>query len=261
MERMNPEYVTRYYRLLHVAKDLSYFNTVVKDSDLAIGIDAQSCTDSLMVSCYKQLQKLRSELEAYILLHPRFNSSLVPLELLPDAPAIAQQMAKAAFIAQVGPMAAVAGAFAQTIGEKARKRAREVIVENGGDIYMDCSQDRIISIFAGKSKFSNRIGIRIKASQNPIGVCTSSGTVGPSLSFGTADAVVVKGMPVALADAVATGAGNLVKTEADLVKAIDYARNIDGISGIIIIKDDKMAAWGEMEILPIKEGKENESGK
>ncbi|HZK01575.1 MAG TPA: UPF0280 family protein [Anaerovoracaceae bacterium] len=261
MERTNAEYVTRYYRLWHEAKDLSYFNTVVKDSDLAIGVDIVNCTDSLMAFCHRQLQELRNELEEYIRLHPEFNSSLIPLELLPNAPPIAQQMAQAAVIAQVGPMAAVAGAFAQAIGEKISAQVKDVIVENGGDIYMNCSKDRIIGIFAGTSKFSNKIGIKVKKLESPVGICTSSGTVGHSLSFGTADAVVVKGMPVALADAVATGTGNLVKSEADLMKAIDYARNIAGVSGIMVIKNDKMAVWGEMEVLPVKERRENESGK
>jgi len=261
MDSRDEGYVNRHYRLLHEAGDLYYFNIRVKDSDLDIGVDVESYTDSLMALCQKELIRLRGELEDYISLHPGFKSSLFPVNLLPGAPSIAHQMAGAALIANVGPMAAVAGAFAQAVGEKLDSNTKEVIVENGGDIYLNSSRDRIIGIFAGRSKFSYQIGIRVRACENPTGICTSSGTVGPSLSFGKADAVVVKGMPVALADAVATGAGNLVKTEKDLMKAVDYAKNIKGVSGIIVIKNEKMAAWGEIEILPLKRGKNNESSK
>ncbi|MBC7074716.1 MAG: UPF0280 family protein [Syntrophomonadaceae bacterium] len=249
-------YVTRDYRFLHEASDLCYFKVQLKESDLAVGVDRNSYRDVLFDLCRKELIRLRGELEDYISMHPEFRTSLLPLQLSPRAPHIASEMAAAAAAAGVGPMAAVAGAFAQAVGEMLAGYADEVIVENGGDIYLSSSRDRIIAVFAGESSFSYKIGIKINAGEGPVGVCTSSGTVGPSLSFGTADAVVVKGMPVALADAAATGAGNLVKSEADLLKAIDYVKNIPGISGILIIKNNKMALWGEIEIIPIKRGKQ-----
>jgi len=118
------KYVNRYYRLLHEAKDLVYFNTIIKDSDLAIGIDIESCTDSLMALCRQELIRVRRELENYILLHPDFQSSFQPVDLFPGAPLISCQMAEAASMAGVGPMAAVAGAFAQTLGEKLYSNTR-----------------------------------------------------------------------------------------------------------------------------------------
>lgn len=148
-------------------------------------------------------------------------------------------------------MAAVAGAIAERVGTKLLSApVEEVIVENGGDIYIHAKDTRVVAVFAGDSPFSYRIGVRVMARETPLGICTSSGTVGHSLSFGQADAVVVKGFPVALADTVATRAGNLINDESDLMKAVDLAKTIPGITGILAIKGEKMAVWGKMEIVP-----------
>lgn len=251
MARENIGFGKRDYRLQQLAHDLKYFQVKIKDTDLAIGIDAKSYSDSLKTLCEKETVKIRQELERYIIIHPQFQTSLVPLKLYNGAPEIALKMAEAASVAGVGPMASVAGAVAAFLGQILDQYSSEVIIENGGDLYLNSTHDRKIAIYAGNSPFSCKIGIKIKAEETPLGVCTSSGTVGHSLSFGVADAVVIKGKSSILADAVATQAGNLIKTSGDLGKAIEYVRTIDGNLGIIAIKDDKMMVWGDMEIIPI----------
>ncbi len=248
------QYVKREYRALHGARDLEYLHVRIKETDLAIGVDRASYTDRLLSLCRQEILHLRADLEYYIDQHPEFRTSFVPLNLLPGAPGLAMIMAQAAYQAGVGPMAAVAGAFAQAVGEKLRPQVQEIIIENGGDIYLDSQKDRLISVFAGRSKFSNNIGIRLKAEDSPMGICTSSGTVGPSISLGRADAVVILGTNTALADAVATGAANLVQKQEDLMKAVEFANTIKGITGVLAIKDDKMAAWGKIEIVGLNQG-------
>jgi ApbE superfamily uncharacterized protein (UPF0280 family) len=252
-------YVNRDYRSLHEASNLHYFNVTIKETDLAIGVDKESYTDSLLSVCQKEIIRVRGDLESYIDLHPEFKTTFFPIELLPGAPKIACTMAGAALKAGVGPMAAVAGSIAQAIGEKLEKYVNEVIAENGGDIYIKTKRERVVAVFAGESKFSHRIGIKVSAAESPLGICTSSATVGPSISLGKADAMVIKGVNAALADAVASGAGNQVQTEEDLVKAIKFAQNISGITGALAIKGDKMAAWGSIEIVPLKRRQANES--
>lgn len=251
--------MNRTYRSLHQAGDLHYFNIRVKQSDLAIGVDLPSYSDSLLPLCQKQLTRMRGELEDYIKLHPEFMSSLVPIKLRPGAPQLAQKMAEAAFMAEVGPMAAVAGVFAQFMGEVLNDRCQEYVIENGGDIYLRTLSPRSVAVFAGPSPFSYKIGIKINPDEGPLSICTSSGTVGPSLSFGQADAVVIKASDAALADAVATGAANRVKNENDLIKAIDYVKDISEVAGILAIKNDKMAAWGAIELEPLTGRLKNES--
>ncbi|HEX3012531.1 MAG TPA: UPF0280 family protein [Syntrophomonadaceae bacterium] len=252
MVNTGDKYVTRNYRSCHAAKDLRYFNVIVKETDLAIGVDKESYTDSLLSVCKHQVIKLRGDLETYITLQPEFRASFFPVKLLPGAPLIAKVMAEAAEKTGVGPMAAVAGAIAQAVGEKLIGKVQEIIVENGGDIYINSSCPRIISVFAGESRFSNRIGIRLGENEGPSGVCTSSGTVGPSISLGKADAVLIKADSAALADAAASRAANQVQTETDLMKAIESVQNIKGIRGVLAIKGDKMAAWGDIELVPVE---------
>jgi ApbE superfamily uncharacterized protein (UPF0280 family) len=252
MVNAGDKYVTRTYRSRHDAKDLRYFNIVIKETDLAIGVDKDSYTDSLLSLGEREVIKLRGDLETYMALQPEFRTSFFPLKLLSGAPAIARIMAEATAMAGVGPMAAVAGAIAQAVGEKLAGQVQEIIVENGGDIYINSSHPRIISVFAGESEFSNKVGIRLAENEGPIGICTSSGTVGPSISLGKADAVVIKADSTALADALASRAANQVQTERDLMKAVDSVQNIKGIRGILAIKGDQMAAWGDIELAPVE---------
>ena len=108
-------------------------------------------------------------------------------------------------------MASVAGAMAEAFQETSLESSTEVIVENGGDIYLATSRERVIGIYAGTSPLSIKLGIAISPEDSPLGICTSSGTVGPSLSFGKADAVCVLSKSAALADAAATAVGNVVR--------------------------------------------------
>lgn len=252
MERTDrPDYEHRNYRSLHTAADLQYFHVGIKESDLAIGVDKESYIDSLVPFCREELIKIRETIEKYICRQPEFKTALVPLDLLPGAEEIIKQMGRAARETGVGPMAAVAGAVSEWVGCKLAASCREIIVENGGDLYVQSSRPRTIAVFAGQSRFSYKVGIQIEGEETPLGVCTSSGTVGPSLSFGRADAVVIKGKTGALADAAATAAANRIQTVDDLLKAVEFVQKIPGITGILAIKDDKMAAWGKMEIVPI----------
>jgi ApbE superfamily uncharacterized protein (UPF0280 family) len=190
----------------------------------------------------------RSQLEEYIRLHPEFKTSLVPLSDDPFAPAIVKDMIAASSASGVGPMASVAGAIAERVGRKLLSKSLNVVVENGGDIYLNIKDDISIGIFAGQSPLSGRIALRIPADETPLGICTSSGTVGHSLSFGIADAVCIKSRSAALADAAATAAGNLIKSKSDVKKGLDRAMSIRGVLGVLIVTGDTLAVEGDMEL-------------
>jgi len=157
-------------------------------------------------------------------------------------------MCEAAKKADVGPMAAVAGAIAELTGYELLKYSKEVVIENGGDIFIKTDSVRKIGIYAGNSPLSQKLALKIQPEQTPAGVCTSSGTVGHSLSFGKADAVVIAARDAFLADAVATSTANKVKTPRDIEFALNYASTIDGVFGAVIIIEDKIGAWGEIEL-------------
>ena len=140
---------------------------------------------------------------------------------------------------------------AEKVGKDLLNYTSQIVVENGGDIFLNVSKDLTIGIYAGKSPLSNKLGLKISSFKTPLGVCTSSGTVGHSLSFGKSDAVTVIAHSASLADATATAVGNLVKGRKDIDKGLEYAQNIKGIMGTLIIVDDKFGVWGNLEIVTV----------
>jgi ApbE superfamily uncharacterized protein (UPF0280 family) len=147
----------------------------------------------------------RLQIENYIQQHHEFAKALSPFALDALAPPIVKEMLAAGSSAGVGPMAAVAGVIAEYVGRGLlHSGCREVLVENGGDIYINRCQDCTVAIFAGESSLSLRVGVKLAGHIMPVAVCTSSGTVGHSLSFGLADSVTVIARSTALADAAAT---------------------------------------------------------
>lgn len=240
----------RFYRQQFRQDDLTYFQVVARQTDLSVGVRQARFSLDLARWVEQIVWEQRVLLEEYIKRDPLFLEALEPYPLKPDAPRIALDMAEAACKAGVGPMAAVAGAFAQHVGRALLKRSKDVIVENGGDIYLRSTRPRRIGVFAGDSVLSNKIALEILPEDTPLGICTSSGTVGPSLSLGQADAAVLVSPSACLADAVATAAGNLVRHKEDVQAAVDFAMGIEGISGALIIKEDRLAVCGKLKIVP-----------
>lgn len=236
----------RFYRQLHSSKDLVHFNVKIEQTDLNIGAQKMLTKESI-----KFIKECRQDIEGYIKEVPEFLTSLKPLSCRIDAPPIVRTMCQGAEKTGVGPMAAVAGAIAQFVGQGLLEFSREIIVENGGDIYIKSSIERIIGVYAGDSPLSERIGVRISPGDCPLGVCTSSGKIGHSLSFGRADAVMVISPDTALADAAATAIGNLVKTVDDIQWAINSAKNIQGVTGVLVIIEDKFGAWGNIQLVKL----------
>jgi ApbE superfamily uncharacterized protein (UPF0280 family) len=191
----------------------------------------------------------RTQIENYITSQPSFLTSLKALPADPLAPSIVKEMLSAGTCAGVGPMAAVAGAIAGYVGQDLMAEGfREISVENGGDIFLNRTRESIAAIFAGSSPLSNRIGIKIPKIIMPLGICTSSGTVGHSLSLGQADSVTVLSPSVALADAAATRLGNEIKKAKDLDYALTIAKGLSDIIGVVIVMGARLGAWGEIKL-------------
>jgi ApbE superfamily uncharacterized protein (UPF0280 family) len=236
-------YEKRTYRDLVKTDDLVKFEVIVKETDLLVQAESD-----LSKEARESVLAYRHQLETYIAMNPAFQQSLVPVAEDPYAPEIVKQMIQASQQAGVGPMATVAGAMADLVSKDLLKLSKEVIVENGGDIYLASSRERTVGVYAGASPLSLKIGIVISPDEAPLGVCTSSGTVGPSLSFGKANAVCILSKSSALADAAATAVGNVVKEKKDILSGLGRAREIDGVLGTLIIVEEKMGVWGRIKL-------------
>ena len=242
-------YKKRSYRALVDPAGLVSSMVRVQETDLHIlaPVDVvEQATDLVL--------RYRGQLEQYIAGRSEFLSAMRPIKHDSLAPRIAREMMMAAAKAEVGPMAAVAGIIAEFVGRDLLAGGLdEVMVENGGDIFIHRKKDCIIGIFAGQSLISNKLGLRIAAATMPIGVCTSSGTVGHSLSMGEADAVTVLSSSTALADAAATRLGNEIRRGRSLEPALDVAQKISGITGVVMIQDTRLGAWGDVELVKLDE--------
>ena len=126
----------------------------------------------------------------------------------------------------------------------------DLIVENGGDIFIKRDQESVVAIYAGTSPLSNKVGTRILPETMPCGICCSSGSIGHSLSLGKADAVVVRAGSTSLADAAATRVGNEVDgKEGSIEKALQVAQQIEGVAGVVVVQGAQFGAWGDMELI------------
>ncbi|MFC2041575.1 UPF0280 family protein [Chloroflexota bacterium] len=241
-------YEPRTYRHWVKDKSLISFNVTVEETDLYI-----RASKNLRSKALKLVLKYRNMLERYIERYPSFLTALEPMPLVGNAPHIVKLMLESAKKTGVGPMASVAGAITEFVGTGLLAFSPELVVENGGDIYLKSLGKRVVGIYAGKSPLTGKIGLEINGEDTPLGICTSSGTVGHSLSFGEADAVVALSRSATLADAAATAIGNLIKQPADIPGGIEFARSIEGLRGVLIIKDDKVGLWGEVKVCQTSE--------
>lgn len=239
-----PQGEERTYRGLIGTQGLVTFRVSVKETDLLISARAD-----LSLAARDEVLNRRRSLEEYITANPAFLTALEPLADDPLAPALVRRMLAAGQAAGTGPMAAVAGAVAEAVGRALKPAGGEVIVENGGDLYLDTDRELSVAIHAGKSPLSARLALKIAAHDQPLGLATSSATVGHSLSFGRADAAVVAAASPAVADAAATALGNRVIDARDIGPALEALARVEGVSGGVVIVGRSMGAWGGLELV------------
>lgn len=252
-EKMNL-FEERTYRTQFNTERFRGFEVKHLETDLWIGVDPASFSEEMKETALSKTKGLRETFDGYIRSEPFFKKSLKPFQPTEIAPKEAVEMAAAAEKAGIGPMSAVAGLFAREVGEEILRNfaVKELVVENGGDIYVLLQNELVLSVFAGESILSERIGLVIPAENTKMGICTSAGTVGPSLSYGKADAVVVVCNDILLADALATALGNKVKSPDHVEKVIKQAENFREIQSLLIICEDKIGIKGENEIRILK---------
>jgi hypothetical protein len=237
-------YEQRFYRDFGKTDRWAAYRVRVESSDLYI-----RSRDNHALWVQSLVRNIRHELKDHIRRRPEFLESMAPLEPTRRAHPMIARMYRAALRANTGPMAAVAGAVAELVGRELLRRCEEVVVENGGDTFLKLSEQGVSTIFAGKSPFSGAIGLRIDPEKTPLAVCTSSGTVGPSVSLGRADAATIVSRDACLADAVATATANRVRSKEDLEDALGYALGIEGVLGAVLILGDELAVQGDVELV------------
>ncbi len=233
-----------------------------KESDITIISDSKNA----ILKAKKSFYFHRTNLEKYILKDSHFLKSFSPVKVNTRLE-IVKIMANVAYICDVGPMAAVAGALADLMLESMKSNNEDnnpefeeckiALVENGGEIAIDSEEPMSIAFYAGENELNLNIGFLVEKKDCPIGIGTSSATVGHAISLGQSDAVTIFAKNAALADAAATKIGNVVKgndIENSIKKGLDIADDIDGIRGVFISRENKVGQVGKLPQLIKIEG-------
>ena len=238
-----PEIHADVYRRLVSGDDMQRFWVREEQSDLFI-----SAHGVFVEEARKALLEARTQIIDYAAGHSNFYASLQPLPMDDDAPAVVRDMLLAGIAANVGPMAAVAGAVAQYVGEALLAYSDEVLVENGGDVFV-CTKTPPTMCVVAESAEAGCVHIRpAMDGRTKYGVCTSSGRLGPSLSLGNADSVTVLAERTAVADALATRLCNLIRRPEDVAKILEHSRTTPA-EGVVIIMQNCFGARGALEIV------------
>lgn len=237
-------YQERFYRQWTEREDLHQLWVVVEESDLYIYTSKEIKREF----AEEIVRKYRNQIKDYIKQEKEFQTSLSPLEALPSAPDIVKDMCRFSSFADTGPFSAVAGAVARYVGEDILKLSPEVIVENGGDLFLKIEKDRTVGVFFYKGKEKQIIRFKIDPSKTPLGISSSSSRIGHSLSFGNADLSCVVADNAILSDACATLLGNLVKKREDVKEAFKRIQVIEGVRAAIVVFEGEISLWGDLEL-------------
>lgn len=253
---MHDIFANRLYRIGRGGRGLATFTVTVKETNLFIqaGEDLTGpATDAVLT--------LRGNIESYIESRPEFATSLVPIDSDPYAPKIVKEMIEDSRLAGTGPMAAVAGAIAEFVARALSGRGNvkggkggEVIVENGGDVFMVTDGERVVGLQGSDVLLG--LGIKIPAADSGnmgVGVSSSSALFGESLSLGRCELATVIAKRGALSDAAATALGNMVKSERDIEGALKEILDIPGVTGGVVVIDGRMGIKGDIELVALSD--------
>jgi len=235
-------YQERFYRELHKSNfclEVSY-----RESDIYL-----SCDKPLDEKVVKSLiKKYYDDIASYIRSYPNFLTSLTPWEEDSFAPSIVKDMIAASKVSGIGPFSCVAGGISWYVGRDLLKYCNELILENGGDLFLKINEDKRVGIYLGESFSPNFITVKIKKKEFPFGIASSSSCFGHSLNFGRADLVTVIALDSLLADSFATAFSNKIKRIGDIKKVISEAKEYSFIKAVVVAFEGRIAVWGEVEL-------------
>lgn len=240
---------SRTYRFQMGSSRFSSLVLSIGESDIWIGYNPASVgQNDLRSEAGRIVRRLRNEIISYP--DPAFRTSFVPLTVTDNPSGFIQSMLNASFLAATGPMASVAGAIAQATAQHLKRKflLDEIVVENGGDLYIDVLKELSVKLIAPGNRLSGKLSVVVDPLHSPLGICTSSGKIGHSYSFGKADAVMVACKDAALSDAYATAFCNRVQKQSDVQKICNEMNAHEEILSAVVLLDDTLALCGQLEV-------------
>ena len=195
----------------------------------------------------KAIREARWIIEEKIRSDPFFGVTYDPYISSKEDPELIRRMCLASKSAGVGPMASVAGAVAAYVTERLLEAGcRHAVVDNGGDISLMTDCETVVKIYSGNNS-TDGVGLIIPSTGGKIvGICSSSGRIGHSISLGNSDISTVFSDDPVLSDACATALGNMVSDRSDLKTAVEAVCGVYGVRGCFAMIDEAVAFCGEL---------------
>lgn len=237
-------YNERWYRFLH-DKSLSACEVAYRESDVLFLSDPPLDRKAIGAGIKKYYELIQS----YVDQNPQFTTSLSPLNQDSIAPQIIQDMITGSSLSGIGPFSCVAGAICDYLGRELMSFCEELILENGGDLFLSIKNDKTLGVYLGEYARPSSLKVRIKKRPKPFGICSSSGKIGHSFSLGRADVVTVIARDAILADTFATAFCNKLKKKEDIKKIIKEGQKYPFIEGLILACDGTLGVWGDVELV------------
>jgi ApbE superfamily uncharacterized protein (UPF0280 family) len=192
------------------------------------------------------IKMARRDIERQIRKDRFFLTTLEPYDSGSCTSETTARMCAATKQAGVGPMAAVAGAIAQAaLDAMIAEGCRHAWVDNGGDVALVLESPLTLEIFTTPGS-SKAFAFELRTTGRAMGICSSSGRLGHSISFGDSDIAVTIADDAVVADAFATALGNEVKDETSLNKCFDILRSAKAVKGGLAMIDGAVAMYGEV---------------
>lgn len=237
-------YQQRFYRK-EFSKGWHTYEVSIKETDIFVeSIDPLDKT-----KIYQSVEKYRKELEDYIEVNPEFQHRLSSFSLKSPSSSMIKEMVEKTSLLDVGPMASVAGAIAEYVGKGLSYFSSQLIVENGGDIFIKKRGSVLLGMYAGENSFINDYAISLENNSSYLGVCSSSSFLGHSLSLGNLDLACVVSNSVIFADALATKLANMVNDDEDIEKALEFSKKFDYTQAVLLVRKEKVGIWGQIKLV------------
>ena len=199
-----------------------------------------------VAAAIEAIKDARMNIERVIRKDRFFLTTLEPCDPPEGCAPIIKRMCEASNKAGVGPMAAVAGAIAQVAMEAmASDGCKHGWVDNGGDVALLLNEPITMEIFCEPGS-DTAAAFELEATDGIVGICSSSGRLGHSISFGNADVALAVCEDAILADALATAIGNRVNDGGSLGSCFDPFKGIAGFDGGLAMVDGRTAIFGRV---------------
>lgn len=238
----------RSYRRLSPHAGERSFQLVVEQTDLWITVGAD-CAEDLEAIALRRVNDVRAQIRAWMLLHPQFAASMLPVPVPDSAPEVIRRMGAASALMNVGPMATVAGAVAAFVADELVRFTPDCLVENGGDSMLYSTRERVVGLLSDPENGA-AFGLRLKPGDFPLSLCASSSFIGHSFSFGRGELAVVRSRDAFVADAAATAFCNMLQEPDDAGRVAEYAAGFAGVGvdGVFLQCGNSIGVWGNMEL-------------